>query len=267
MTKRGRVLRDPSAGPGLLMVEGQQYRFGLERVWRSDVPPKPGLVVDVELDATGKVQGITVVAAAQLAKEQAEAAMAMAREKSGALAARFGMPNLVAAGVLVVAWFFLTAASVQVPILGRLELTFWQILGLLNNGDVSGSLDGRVNPSAGFCGFIAVVALAGPSLHHFWKDKRAVLGGLLPLVFLVIVGIAVRSSIGSALTGGGPTDPAYAGAAKQARDEALKSVSLGLGTYLSILGSLYLAFTAARKFLVSKASEGQELRPAPRKAA
>jgi hypothetical protein len=25
MAKRGKILRDPGAGPGLLMVEGQQY--------------------------------------------------------------------------------------------------------------------------------------------------------------------------------------------------------------------------------------------------
>src|SRR5512147_1427874 len=61
MTKRGKVLRDPTAGPGLLMVEGQQYLFALEPVWKSDVPPKPGLVVDVDLDGSGKIQAITVV--------------------------------------------------------------------------------------------------------------------------------------------------------------------------------------------------------------
>ena len=44
MAKRGKVLRDPHLGPGLLMVEGKQYPF-LEGSWRSDVPAKPGLVV------------------------------------------------------------------------------------------------------------------------------------------------------------------------------------------------------------------------------
>jgi hypothetical protein len=41
MAKRGRVLRDPSVGAGLLMVEGQQYPFALEGVWKSEAAPKP----------------------------------------------------------------------------------------------------------------------------------------------------------------------------------------------------------------------------------
>ncbi|MFY9561368.1 MAG: hypothetical protein WAQ52_14130 [Terriglobales bacterium] len=270
MTKRGKVLRDPNARPGLLMVEGQQHQFALEGVWRSETPPKPGLVVDVELDASGRVQGITVVPDSQLAKEQAEAAMARERHGGGALAsslvAKLGTPNLVAGGVLAVAWFFLTAVSIQVPFPGTLEFTFWQFLGFLNAGNALELLGGRGSPSAGLYGFLAIVALAGPFLHHFWKDKRAVLGALLPLVFMVIVGIAVRSTIQSALVGG--NEGPYIEAAKQARDEAMKAVSLGLGTYLSMLASLYFAFTAAKHFRVSKAGEGQELQAAaPRKAA
>ena len=43
MAKRGKVLRDPNAGPGLMIVEGQQHAFFLEGFWQSEVPPKPGL--------------------------------------------------------------------------------------------------------------------------------------------------------------------------------------------------------------------------------
>ena len=38
MSKRGMALRDPYAGPGLLIVEGQQYPFVLEGVWGSEAP-------------------------------------------------------------------------------------------------------------------------------------------------------------------------------------------------------------------------------------
>jgi len=267
MTKRGRVLRDTTSGPGLLMMEGQQYRFSLEGEWRSDAPPKPGLVVDIELDARGKVQGITVVPDSQLAKEQAEAAMALAHQNgqnlASSLVARIGIPSLAAAGLLAAAWFFLTAASIQVPFPGKLEFTFWQILGFLNAGNVPELLDERSGPSAGVYGFVAIVALAGPFIHHFWKDKRALLGGLLPLVFMVIVGIAVRSSIHGALGG---SNEGSADVGKQTH-EAMKAVSIGLGTYLSILASLYFAFSSAKGFLVAKASEGQGLESTQRKAA
>jgi hypothetical protein len=251
MIKRGRVLRDPGTGSGLLMVEGQQYKFALEGVWKSDLPPKPGLVVDVELDARGKVQGITAVSDSQLAKEQAAAALALAGHASGALTAKLGMPSLIAAAVLMVAWLSLTAVAIQVPILGRLEFTFWQTLGFVNHGTILVSLDQSDSPSPGFYGFLAVVALAGPFLHHFWKHKRAVLGGWLPLVFMVIAGNAVCESLVSALNGN-PINGAYAPAVKQAREEAVKAVALGPGAYVSIVVVLYFALTATKQFLVSK---------------
>ncbi len=41
MSKRGRILRDPSFGPGLVLVDGRQYPFPLERVWKFEVLPGP----------------------------------------------------------------------------------------------------------------------------------------------------------------------------------------------------------------------------------
>jgi hypothetical protein len=249
------------------MMEGQQYRFSLEGVWKSETPPKPGLVVDVELDARGKVQGITVVPDSQLAREQAEAAMALARQKgrnlASSLVAKSVMPSLAAAGLLSAAWFFLTAASIQVPFPGKLEFTFWQILAFLNAGNVPELLDRSSGPSTGLYGLAAAVALAGPFIHLLWKDKRALLGGLLPLAFMVVVGIALRSSIHGALGSGNEGSPDVG---KQTH-EAMKAVSLGLGTYLSILASLYFAFTSAKGFLVATASEGQGQESTQRKAA
>ncbi len=43
MTKRGKILRDASAGPGLLSVYGQHYQFSREGMWRSEVPPAAGM--------------------------------------------------------------------------------------------------------------------------------------------------------------------------------------------------------------------------------
>jgi hypothetical protein len=268
MAKRGKVLRDPQAGPGLLMVEGQQYQFSLEGVWRSEAPPKPGLVVDVELEPSGKVIAITVVPESQLAKEQAEAAMAVAREKGAALAsgmvAKFGMPSLVAGGLLIIAWFFLTAVSAQIPFLGKLEFTFWQVLGFLNSSNLLEVMGRRTSPSAGFYGFLAIVAIAGPFIHHFWKDKRALLGGLLPLAFMLFVGIMIRSSIQSAM--GGNVEGPAAEMQRQAQDEIMKAISLGFGTYISLLASLYFAGVGAKQFLAAKGSEAQVYEK-PQKAA
>src|ERR1700758_4023751 len=70
-SKRGKVLRDPHCGPGLLIVEGRQYQFCLDGVWKSDVPPKPGLLVDITFNTRGQIQAIRAVTEAQLEQEQA----------------------------------------------------------------------------------------------------------------------------------------------------------------------------------------------------
>jgi hypothetical protein len=267
MIKRARVLRDATSGSSLLMMEGQQYRFSLAGEWKSDVPPKPGLVVDVELDAHGEVLGITVVPDSQLAKEQTKAAIAQARQKgqnpAASLVTRIGVPSLTAAGLLAASWFFLTAASVQVPFPGRLEFTFWQILGFLNTANVPELLDGSRSPNSGLYGLAAVVALLGPFIHLFWKNKSALLGGLLPLVFMIVIGIGVRNNIHSALEGS--SNGPFADVAKD-HGNAVRTVSLGLGAYLSIITSLYFALASA-KGLVAKVSQGQAPAPAQRKAA
>ena len=259
MTKRGKVLRDPHTGPGLLMVEGQQYPFCLDGIWRSEIPPKPGLAVAVDFDAQGTIAGITVVPESQLAKEQAEAAMSVAKQKGAALAgnlvARFGIPTLVGAGLLVIGWFFLAAASIKTPF-GGMDFTFWQVLGFLNSSNPLEGLmraGGGSTPSTGIYGFLAFVALAGPFIHYFWKDKRASLGGLLPLLFMIVVGLMIRSSINSI---GGDAGNQFGGMVQQMREEAMKAVSMGLGVYLSAIVSLYFAALGAKQFLAAKASDG-----------
>jgi len=256
MAKRGKILRDPNAGPGLLMVEGQQYQFVLDGIWRSAVPATAGQAVDVDFDSQGAISGITALSDSQLAKEQAEAALEAAKKKSAAIAGnlvqRFGLPALIAEAVLIVAWFFLTAVSVQLPFAGKLEFTFWQVLGFLNASNVLEVLERNGHPSAGIYGFVALICLAGPFIHYFWKDKRAVLAGALPLVFMAIIGLMVRSSIHGALgdTGSG----GLGDLGQQVQDEMTKAISIGMGMYASALAALYFAGTSAKKFLASRAA-------------
>lgn len=102
MKKRGRVVRYLRAGPGLLMIEGRQYRFCLEGVWKSDTPPKPGLAVDVTLDHAGQILAITAVSESQLAEEQAErsrdTATAAGAKILRKIAVKCGMSSLLRRG-------------------------------------------------------------------------------------------------------------------------------------------------------------------------
>lgn len=263
MTKRGKILQAASAGPGLVWVDGQQYPFNMGPVWKSAVPPAAGMHVDVEFADDSTIAGVTVVPDSQIAKEQAEAAMQVVRDKGGAVVssaiASFGLPLLIATGLLIIGWFFLSAVSMQ-EVFGKSTLTFWQILGLLNaNNALEVLTQGQNGLSAGMYGFAAIVCLAGPFLRFVWKDKRASLGGLLPLLFMLIVGIMVRSALNSA-TGGAAEGP-LAEVQRQAQDEMMKAISLGAGTYLSLLAALYLAGIGMKQFLAAGADSGVTAKP------
>lgn len=253
MSKRGTILRDANAGPGLVNVEGQQHQFTLEGVWKSAVPPKPNMAVDVEFGVDGAISSLTAVSESQIAKEQAEVVMAAAREKSKAVAtaavAKFGLPTLVATGLLIVGWFFLNTVSIT----NVGNFSFWQVLGYINAGGTMQSIiQGGGSPSAGLYGLLAIIALAGPFIHYFWKDKRAVLGGLLPLLFMLAMWLMARSEITS--VGGADTSAIPAEVLKQMRDQTMAAISLGLGAYLSILVSIYFAAISLKSFLASRAS-------------
>ena len=258
MSQRGKILRDTNAGPGLLVVDGTQYPFQLEGQWASDQPPKVGMVVDVDLD-NGNVRSVRAVPDAVLAREQADQAMQAVREKGGAMAgamvSKFGGRDLAALGLLVLGWFVLTVGTFGGGLMGEITFTFWQVLGYLNAGAASiGSRAMGGNASTGLWGAVAVAALAGPFIHHFWKDRRAHLAGLLPLALMLVVLWRVYAGMGSSVgdaTSMFGSDGAQM--ASQMRQEMRDAVSFGLGTWLSFAVAGYFALGAARRWLASRA--------------
>lgn len=260
MKTRGKVLREPNSGPGLLMIDGQQFRFQLDGVWKSETAPRAGQAVEVNLDQNLQVTEITAVPEAQIAREHAEAAVSLAKEKGGEIArkavARFGAPILIATGILLVGWFLLTFFTIAVPFAPKVDFTFWQTLGLVNSNNALEAMDHSSGSGAGIYALLALIALAGPFVHYFWKDKRAKLGGLAPLIFMVAIWVMARSSIQNAF--GGNVPGPFAELGRQASSEAMKAVSFGLGAYISGLVSVYFAAIAVRGYLASRTGEKQE---------
>lgn len=68
MKKRGNVLRDTNAGPGLLFVEGQQYPFTLEGLWKSATAPKPNMAVEVEFGEGNTILSIQSIEESQVSR-------------------------------------------------------------------------------------------------------------------------------------------------------------------------------------------------------
>jgi len=77
--KRGKILRDTKTGPGLLMLEGQQFPFSVSGVWRSEQPPAPGMSVEVEFGSAGEILAIRPISEIQVAKVDGKASRIFGR--------------------------------------------------------------------------------------------------------------------------------------------------------------------------------------------
>jgi hypothetical protein len=260
--KRGRVLRDTSAGEGLVFVDGNQYPFKLEGMWRSEFAPKANMAVDVEFDEQGNILAVRSVAGSTVAGEQASQALDAAGAAAKKMAAEFqskGLPviqewakavgynKLIAFGVLVISWFFLPAVTIKMGFLGDGSITFYESLKFLNSGAMAMGGGG-----AGFYGFLVLIALVGVVAHQFWKDPRAAYGMCLPLLLMGLVFLIAYFKASSQMSdaqeamGQFGNSPEYQEMARNMASEARKQMwaafSFGFGLYLALGASLYLAW-------------------------
>ncbi len=256
MIKRGKILRDTSMGPGLLSVDGNQHPFTLEGMWLSDVPPKIGMTTDVTFEGD-RVESVKAVPENQIAKEQAEQALRHGGDFANRIKAKFGLPMIVAFAVLIIGWLFLSSIDI-----GReafsLQVTFWQLLHVVGTGNGFQNLAAAMvgSGSAGIYGLLAIASLAGPFLAFLWQDRRALLGGLLPLLMMLLVGGLILhdlhkagDAVGSMLGAG----PAAQKMIDDARAEIMSQFQLGAGIWVSLAAAIYFAFNAVKKYLVAGA--------------
>jgi len=231
MKKRGKILRDPSSGTGLLMIEGRQYPFSRDVAGRSPIAPRPGLVVDVEFDVQGEVESFSAVSESQLARE-AVISLSPAPHPAPALLSTGGLLRLAVALLLAATWGFVPAASMQLPFPGSADFTFLDILGYLRSGAVPEPLSSTGAADAGPYTLLAMASLAGPFLRNLWRTRPAELAGLAPLAFMLAVGIAFHRSLGS-----------------------FAATSPSVGLYISTLLCLYFALTAVHALLAPRPKE------------
>ena len=244
-TKRGRVLRDTSQGEGLVFVDGLQYPFRLETLWKSEFAPKANMPVDAEFDETGRLVGLRTVAGQGAGGEQAAQALAAAQETArkvaadiqarglpavAEVAARIGYPVLGALAAVVIGWFFLSAVVLDGGFLGKSSITFYQGLKLLNSSGFEALNAMGGGGSAGLYGFVAWLCLFAVFLPEVWKDPRASFGRLAPLAFMLLITIVAYSKLSS--LGGGA--------------EMRSAFSIGLGGWLAYAGAIGLAWIGWR---------------------
>jgi hypothetical protein len=248
MAKRGRVLREPYAGPGLVMVEGRQYPL-VQDLWRSEVRARPGLAVNVDFDPNGNLRSITAIPESMDGKQENVPPGGLGIGTLAQEDANLGIALLVqfsAAMLLLVSWCSLTAVSIHLPFSDSVELTFWQVLGYLNAGGLRQISEMAATPDAGAMGFAAILVLAGPLIHFFSADRRAALGGVLPLGFILYIAYLVNSSLRGIASGQATRVPR----------ESFSDVSIGFGTYVFVSLAIYMAVLSAKQFMAAREARG-----------
>lgn len=200
---RGTIVKVPDATPGIVIVNGRQQNFTLERVWHSPVAPAPNMTVEVDLDGTGIITTITVVDSQQLAKERLNQLGGVAQERGkeaaklvqegiGALAARMGAVPLGAAVLLWVSWFFFPAAAIEGGMLGTMSFTFWGLLGIDFNNPETVVRGGSDHGFFAFLGFLCIAApFAAPFIRAAWSKYL----NAAPLAFFIIGFISIYLNV------------------------------------------------------------------------
>jgi hypothetical protein len=242
---RGTIIKAPDSTPGLLYVQGQQKQFTLEGIWRSPVAPAPNMIVDVDLDASGNIVGLTAAdqpqqssahtgQAGAAAAEQGKQAVEFAKKGIGAMAAKMGSLALGAAVLIVIAFFFFPAMSVGMMGISVMSYTFWNLTG----ADMGGM--GGLTSSLGFWSLIGFLAIAAPFAAPFLKMAWAKYLNAAPLGFILLTMIKLWWSFHSAMGG---ANGMLGGAAPSFFD----IFSIAWGFYILLLASLALASQAFMK--------------------
>ena len=265
-TKRGRILRDTSLGEGLIFVDGEQYPFRLESLWKSEYAPKVNATIDADFDEQGRLIAVRAAGSNAVAGDQAAMALGAARDAAKKMAAEFqakglpalvqyaqkiGYPTLGGLAAVLLGWFFLPAVSVNMGMLGNNSVTFYQGLKLLNASGIESLAALSGGGSAGLYGVLCFLAIVAVLLPNVWQDRRASWGMAAPLALMLLVAMLAYFKVSSQISasqdamgqfGGAQYQEMARQAASQAAAEMRKAISIGLGVYLSIAGALYLAW-------------------------
>jgi len=247
MTKRGRVLRDTNAGPGLLTVGGKQYSFLLEGMWRSEVPPRPGMTVDVNFDSDGAPAEVFAVSESQIAKEQAKRAFsgalrhgeALGGAVTGGIGASVGRglkrrlgPLTIAAEVLLLLAFFVLP-DLRVGGFVSPALSGWDAIGL--------SPQTQMTNDRGFLSLLAIICLLAPLATPFLKQTWARWLNAAPVAFLLLACIVLGRQLQSATAAAGNMGEELGGAAgRELAGQFGPTYSFASGAYLALLCAIYL---------------------------
>ena len=222
-----------SGDKGVVSAEGQRYDFGINE-WKGNTAPAANLAVDVEV-TNGRLSSVTLVNEADLAKEKMAALTGKGGEMAKAVYANVGKDVAIAYGVFLFAALFLSVIGANMLGLSlKLTNLLSDNMGMMGNGKGT---------------FLVLLATATIAVPYFWKHKFAPLAFLGPALATIMAfwplwqqhhqqqkQMEAMGELGQALgqmaqqMGGGIGD-------------------LGIGAWVIIAASAYLAFKGVMRFL------------------
>lgn len=263
---RGTIMRDTNMGTGIVFVNNVQKSFTLEGHWKSPLPPKVGATVAINFDDSGEILSLSVIDETTLAKEQAEKALVMmkanSRNISNILINRLGLPTIITMIVLFVAWTMLSTLTIKVGMGFNPSITFWDLLKLINTENILsvGSLDDK---SSGVYGLIATLSFIAPLVPNFLHDFRDISQKILvqekiinilyaaPLIFMIGLFSFSYYKIHNTVTNQAGDSDFMSKFVSEMISMTMKSISMGIGFYVSFAAAGFLAFIGLRKFFAS----------------
>ena len=222
-----------SGDKGVVSAEGQRYDFGINE-WKGNTAPAANLTVDVEV-TNGRLSSVMPVNEADLAKEKMAAMTGKGSEVAKAVYANVGKDVAIAYGVFLFAALFLSVIGANMLGLSlKLTNLLSDNMGMMGNGKGT---------------FLVLLATATIAVPYFWKHKFAPLAFLGPALATIMAfwplwqqhhqqqkQMEAMGELGQALgqmaqqMGGGIGD-------------------LGIGAWVIIAASAYLAFKGVMRFL------------------
>ncbi len=238
MRSRGTVQRDTSVGEGVISVNGKQYSFSLVGTWHSEQPPRTGMAVDVDFDASGNIMSVTAVTDSQVAREQAEQALAGVKRHGASLGTtlkgRFGIGPIIAEILALLGFFVMPVLGIGAMGLGK-SFTGWDVTGF--NAATMSDNDHGILSLVALIGMFA--PLAGPFLSTPWR--RWLNGG--PWLVLLLTAASLLFASGKMMH---EASEFGAGAGSEMAQGVLSMISPQFGLWVWLGASLYLAYKSVR---------------------
>jgi len=226
-----------SGDKGVVSAEGQRYDFGINE-WKGSTAPAANLTVDVVV-TNGRLSSATPVSEADLAKEKMAALTGQGGKVAKAVFENVGKDVAIAYGVFLVAALFLNVISAS----GIIGISFKLTNLLSDNMGMMGNGKGT---------FLVLLAAATIAVPYCWKHKFAPLAFLGPLLVTAMALWPLwqqHQQQQKQMEAMGEFGQMMGQMAQNMGGGTTGMGDLGIGAWVIIAASAYLAFKGVMRFL------------------